>query len=76
MNSHPFDHLVGEGEQGRRNGKIESPGGLQVDDKLKFGGQLNGQLHRLRATQTPPGSRTTAMMADAAAAVLRLPEQT
>ena len=32
-----FDHLVGAGEQGRRNVEAVCPGRLQVDHKLEFG---------------------------------------
>jgi hypothetical protein len=31
-----FDHLVGEGEQGRRHGEAERHGGRQVDDELEL----------------------------------------
>src|SRR5262249_11165951 len=35
--AHSFDHLVGDGEQARRNGEVERPRCLQVDDELEFG---------------------------------------
>src|SRR6266699_3713546 len=32
-----FDHLVGNSEHARRNGKVERVGGLEVDDHLEVG---------------------------------------
>jgi hypothetical protein len=34
QNASLFDHLVGTGEQGRRNGQSERLGGRQVDQQL------------------------------------------
>src|SRR5229473_348946 len=39
-----FDHLVGQGEQGRRHRQPERLRGLQVDGKLEFGRALYWQL--------------------------------
>ena len=39
-----FDHLVGEGQQCRRNLEAERLGGLKIDDQLEFRGLLDGQV--------------------------------
>src|SRR5258708_39442653 len=44
-----LDHLVGLGEQYPGNFEPELPGGLEVDDKLEFGGLLDGQTGGLLA---------------------------
>jgi hypothetical protein len=41
-----FDHLIGDGEQGRRHGKAERPRGLEVDDQLDSSGPLDRQVGR------------------------------
>jgi hypothetical protein len=43
------DHLVGNGEQVRRNGKAKCFGSLEVDDQFELGRLLNRQIRRLRA---------------------------
>src|SRR5262245_60139468 len=46
-----LDHLVGAGEQCRRNVKADRLGRLQVDDELKFGGQLDRHFGWLLALE-------------------------
>src|SRR5439155_16645189 len=46
-----FDHLVGAGEQCRRNFQAERPRGLAVDDKLEFRRRLYRQIARLVAPE-------------------------
>ena len=46
-----FDHLVGAGEQRRRHGKPERPGGLEVNDQLELGGLHDRQVSGLLALE-------------------------
>ena len=46
-----FDDLVGAGEQCSRNGQSDRLGGLQIDNELKLGRLLDGQVGRRLATK-------------------------
>src|SRR5664280_699343 len=49
---HPlFDHLVGGGEQRRRNGKAERLGGLEIDRQFVLRRRLHRQVGRLLALE-------------------------
>jgi hypothetical protein len=50
-----FDHLVGDGEQGRRHLDAERPRRLQVDDELKFGRLYDRKAGRLGALENAAG---------------------
>ena len=50
-----LDHLIGEGEQRRRNSEAERPGGLEVDDELEFGGLHDREVGGLLAVENPAG---------------------
>src|SRR5262249_17248777 len=49
-----FDHLVGAGEERRRNFEAKRPSGVEVDDQLYLGGLLDRQVGRLLAFENPP----------------------
>jgi hypothetical protein len=44
-----FDHLVGAGEQRRRQVDVERPGGFEIDDEFQPSGLLNGEITGLLA---------------------------
>ena len=47
----PFDHLVGNRQQARRNGKAERLGGLQIEDELEFSRLHNRKIARFFTVQ-------------------------
>jgi hypothetical protein len=49
-----FDHLVGDGEQRRRDSEAERSGSLHVDAQYELGRKLDGQIGRLGALQVAP----------------------
>jgi hypothetical protein len=50
-----FDHFVGDDEQVGRHGEAQRLGGLQVDDKLEFGGLQHRKVGRFLAPQNAAG---------------------
>src|SRR5262249_27884325 len=53
--AHSLDHLVGVGEQRRRNFKAQYPRGLEIDDQLELGRLRDRQVGRLRALEDATG---------------------
>src|SRR5215472_18146702 len=53
-----FDHLVGAGEERRRDFDAQTLGGLQIDDPFEFRRQRDWQVGWLLALENPPGVDT------------------
>ena len=52
-----FDHIVGAGKQPWRQGEVEHPGGLGVDDQFELGCLHDRHVCRLGAFEDAPGMR-------------------
>ena len=50
-----FDHLVGSGEEGRRDRESERPRGVEIDEKLDFSCLLDRKVRRLGTSENPAG---------------------
>jgi hypothetical protein len=46
-----FDHLVGAGDERRRNSQAQSLGGFEIENKLEFGRLIHWEIARLRPAQ-------------------------
>src|SRR5215813_11840170 len=53
-----FDHLVGDGEQPRREAEAECPGGVEVDHELELGRLHDREVGGLLALENPAGVHT------------------
>src|SRR5215475_2672566 len=78
-----FDHLVGAGENRIRHGQAEGLGGLEIDDELEPGRQLDRQLARLGTIEdaidigggTPVAVGEVLAVADQSSGLYVLPER-
>jgi hypothetical protein len=49
-----FDHLVGDGEDARRDGELKRLGGIQGDHEFEFSGPQDGQIRWLAPLRMRP----------------------